>query len=68
MIYLTRFGGQRFLLNAELVQEVESTPDTIVTLTSGKKVMVAESVDEVRSAVIEYKRTIIGGLIPPVRG
>lgn len=61
MIQLTRLGGQQFVLNAELIQEVEATPDTIITLTSGQKIMVKEPVDAVRNAVIEYKRTIHGG-------
>lgn len=61
MIELTRLGGQRFVLNAELIQEVEATPDTIVTLTNGQKLMVKEPVDAVRNAVIEYKRAILGG-------
>lgn len=61
MIKLTRLSDETFYLNAELVQEIEATPDTIVTLTSGKKMMVKESVDEVASAVLEYRRSISGG-------
>lgn len=58
MIRLTRISGAEFTLNAEMVQEIESTPDTIITLASGKKVMVTESVEAVTDAVIEYKRLI----------
>ena len=58
MIRLTRISGDDFVLNAEMVQEIESTPDTIITLTSGKKVMVNESVEAIINAVIEYKRLI----------
>lgn len=65
MINLTRLSGQEFVLNAELVQEIEATPDTIVTLSNGQKFMVREPVDVVRDAVIEYKRTIAGGFIRP---
>jgi flagellar protein FlbD len=68
MIYLTRLNGERFLLNADLVQELESTPDTVVTLTTGKKFMVAEGVEAVRKAVIDYKHTIASGPLPPQGG
>ena len=61
MIYLTRLNGDRFVLNAEIIREVEATPDTIIALVTGQKIMVRESVDAVREAVIEYKRTISGG-------
>ncbi len=64
MIYLKRLSGDRFLLNAELIREVESTPDTVITLTSGQKLMVTESVEDVREAVIQYKRTITDGGAP----
>lgn len=61
MIRLTRLSGVEFILNAELVQEIESTPDTILTLTCGKKVMVRESVEAVMGAVIEYRHLIVAG-------
>ena len=61
MIELTRLSDTQFVLNAELVQEIESTPDTIITLTSGRKVMVKESVDAVMKAVIEYRQLITQG-------
>jgi len=61
MIYVSRLNGSEFVLNAELVREVEATPDTIITLTTGQKVMVRESVDEVVAAVLEYRRQIQPG-------
>ncbi len=64
MIRLSRLNGAEFVLNAELIQEIESKPDTIITLTSGQKMMVRESVEDVRRAVLEYKRHILGGPIP----
>ena len=65
MIHLTRLSGRPFILNADMIQEIEATPDTIVTLNSGQKIIVTETVDVVREAVIEYKRTILGGFNPP---
>lgn len=60
MIYLTRLNGATFLLNAEMIREVETTPDTIITLSTGQKLMVKESVEAVGKAVLEYKRAIHG--------
>ena len=61
MIRLTRLNGAEFVLNAELIQEIEAKPDTIVTLTNGQKLMVREPVDAVRRACIEYRREIRKG-------
>jgi flagellar protein FlbD len=58
VIKLTRVNHQEFFLNAELVLMMESTPDTIITLTTGQKLMVVESVDEVVSRIIGYKRSV----------
>jgi flagellar protein FlbD len=59
MIRLTRLSQAPVVLNAELIQLVESTPDTVVTLTNGQKVMVLESSDEVVSRVVEYRRQVL---------
>ena len=61
MIRVSRLNGAEFVLNAELIREVEATPDTIIALTTGEKVMVRESVDEVVAAVLEYRRQIQPG-------
>lgn len=63
MISLTRLNGTHFVLNAELIREVEATPDTIISLTTGEKMMVREPVDEVVGAVIEYRRRIHPGTL-----
>jgi len=58
MILLTRLNGQSFVVNAEKIRYVESTPDTIVCCESGEKMMVKEPLPEVMRRVIEYARTI----------
>lgn len=58
MIRVTRRGGASFVLNAELIKYVEATPDTIITLTTGEKILVQESPDEVVARAIEYARMI----------
>lgn len=61
MIKLSRINGNSFYLNAELIEQIESTPDTIITLLSGKTVMVAEPVKVVIKLVLAYKRRIFAG-------
>ncbi|MBQ8924537.1 MAG: flagellar FlbD family protein [Lachnospiraceae bacterium] len=58
MIEVTRLKGAKIIVNAELIEMVEETPDTVITLTSGKKLIVAESSDDVVNLVINYKRKI----------
>ncbi|AYB37280.1 flagellar FlbD family protein [Brevibacillus laterosporus] len=47
MIRLTRFNGNTFYLNAVHIEVVEATPDTIITLTTGKKYLVKETVEDI---------------------
>ena len=56
MINVTRLNQKEFVVNAEMIEFVEAIPDTLLTLTSGKKIMVAESVDTVVARILEYKR------------
>ena len=57
MIRLTHLAGEPFILNAELIRYVERRPDTFVTLTTGERVIVRESMDEVLARAIEYQRS-----------
>ena len=57
MIKLTQLGGDAFLLNAELIKYVEERPDTIVTLTTGERLVVREAMDEVLRRAIDYQRS-----------
>jgi flagellar protein FlbD len=63
VIELTRLNGERFILNAELIQYVETLPDTYVTLTGGERLVVQESMDEVVARAVEYQRS--KWLVPP---
>ncbi len=58
MIRLSRMDGKPIVLNAELIQSVEPTPDTIITMMSGEKLMVRETVEVVVAAFKKYKREI----------
>lgn len=58
MIRVTRFDGQAVVLNAEQIQSIERTPDTLITLMNGAKVLVQNSVDEVMAAFLNYKKEL----------
>ena len=58
MIHVTRLNGSELVLNAELIETVEATPDTVISLTNDHKWVVRESVDEVVARVVAFKRRI----------
>lgn len=55
MIKVKRLNGKEFVINSDLIEFIEETPDTVITLTTGKKVVVQESVEEVIEKVITFK-------------
>jgi flagellar protein FlbD len=63
MIKLTKLGGETFVLNAELICYVEARPDTFITLTTGERLVVAESMDEVLRRAVVYQQA--KHLLPP---
>ena len=63
MIELTRINGVGFSLNPELIEIIETTPDTVITLTTGRKFIVIESRQEVKNLVLSYKKDIYANLL-----
>ena len=59
MIKITRLNGTVLVVNADMIEFLEATPDTIVTLTDGRKLIAKESVDEVVEKVVEYKKRFL---------
>lgn len=59
MIEITKLNGVRILVNPHLLETVEETPDTVLTLTTGKKIIVKESRQEIQNLVILYRRKIL---------
>lgn len=57
MIRLTRLSDEPFILNADLIRYIESRPDTFITLTSGDRIVVKESMDEVVERAVAYQQT-----------
>lgn len=64
MITLTRLNNQKFVLNAELIRTVEQSPDTIVTLTTGDRLVVREPMEIVVQKAVDYGR-LLRRLLPP---
>lgn len=58
MIKLTRLNGTEYVLNCDLIEMVEATPDTVISTTDSKKFICRESVDEVIARIIEFKGKI----------
>ena len=59
MISLTRLTGAQFALNPDLVERVDCTPDTVITLVDGTKYLVAESLSEVVDSVLDYRARVL---------
>ena len=58
MIDVTGMNHEKFILNADHIEKIEQVPETIITLTNGRKYIVLESIDEVKNEVIKYKNKI----------
>lgn len=59
MITLTRLSGQRFALNPDLMERIEATPDTVITLVDGSRYVVAEGVDAIVDLVCHFRAGIM---------
>ncbi len=55
MVHLTRLNNQSFVVNADLIKFIENSPDTVITLLTGEKLVVLESVDEVLERIGEFQ-------------
>jgi flagellar protein FlbD len=62
MIHVTRLNSAPMILNSDLIEHIETTPDTVIALTNGQSVRVRETADEVLSRIIEFRRAIQGHL------
>ncbi len=68
MIKVTRINDQELVINADLIEFVEAIPDTMISLTTGKKIMVKESIDEVIHRVAGFKRLSAVRVVEPDSG
>lgn len=58
MVWLTRFDGTQFVLNASLIEIMEATPDTVITLTSGHRFVVREDIDQIVQQIVSFRRQL----------
>ena len=61
MIKLTSMDGRELVVNAELIERVERVPETVITMTTQKKLLVKESMDEVIEKVVAFRQSILRG-------
>lgn len=59
MIEVTAMNNKNFILNADHIEKIEEVPETLITLTNGKKYIVLESMEEVVDGVLKYKNKIV---------
>jgi uncharacterized protein YlzI (FlbEa/FlbD family) len=62
MIQLTRLNSKPLAVNSDLIKFVEQSPDTLVTLITGEKIVVRESAEEILTRIVEFRRAVLQGL------
>ena len=62
VISLTRINNQPVVVNADLIEHIETTPDTVISLTTGQKILVLEPADKVVERVVDFRRRIASPL------
>lgn len=58
MIKVNRLNGKEFVVNCDMIMYIEETPDTIITLNTGQKIVVSDKIDDIIQKTIEYKAKI----------
>jgi len=64
MIRLTRLNTQPLAVNSDLIKFIEQSPDTLITLITGEKIVVRESAQEVLVRIVDFRRSVLQGLSP----
>ena len=59
MITVTKLNDREITINNDLIEMIETTPDTTITMSTGKKIMVRESVEEIVARIVEYRKNVI---------
>ena len=68
VIRLTRINKTSLAVNADLIKFVETAPDTVITLSTGEKVVVTEGVEQIIEMIIQFRRSVLAGLACPAMG
>jgi flagellar protein FlbD len=64
MIQLTRLNTHPLTVNSDLIKFIEQSPDTLITLVNGEKIVVRESVQEVLERIVEFRRCVLQTIVP----
>jgi flagellar protein FlbD len=64
MIQLTRLNNTTLTINSDLIKCVEQSPDTVISLLSGEKILVRESAGQILDAIVAFRRRVLSGLNP----
>jgi len=62
MIQLTRLNNSALIVNSDLIKFVEQSPDTVITLLNGEKIIVRERVDQILERIVAFRRSVLQGL------
>jgi flagellar protein FlbD len=62
MIHVTRLNHTPVVLNSDLIEQIEMTPDTVISMTTGQKIMVLESTEEIIDRVRRFRQSIASGI------
>lgn len=68
MIRLTRINKSSLAVNADLIKFVETAPDTVITLSTGEKLVVTEGVEQIIDMIVQFRRSVLSGLACPALG
>jgi Uncharacterized protein, possibly involved in motility len=63
MISVTRLNNSEFFINPDLIETIEETPDTVITLTTGKKIIVCENAETIIGKIIVFRRKIFENIL-----
>jgi len=62
MIQLTRLNGSPLLINSDLIKQIENTPDTVISLVNGEKIVVLETCEQILERIVLFRRRVLDGL------
>jgi flagellar protein FlbD len=69
VIWVTRLDGTELAVNSDLILTIESTPDTVLALTNGERLLVKQTVPEIMERVVAFRRQIaLGPAVAPAKG
>lgn len=61
MIHLTRLNNSSLTVNSDLIKFVEQSPDTVITLLNGEKILVRETAEQVLERIVDFRRRLLAG-------